>query len=174
MLNLAPMPSEPVPERPELEGEVSGRAKMARAVVGELLGKMGLEVKGRLVEDGEDEIHFDLVGEEAVRVIGKKGEALLALQFLANRILARRDAEGGQHVVLDAAGYRHRRREALINLAEQLAARAIEENKVVRLSPMSAHDRRVFHLALAEKDGVTTRSEGSGLFRPLLIIPGEE
>jgi spoIIIJ-associated protein len=174
MLNLEPIPSEPIPERPELEGEVSARAQAAREIVGQLLEKMGLEMEPRLVQDGEEEIHFDLIGGEAVRVIGKKGEALLALQFLANRILARRETEGGQHVVLDAAGYRQRRRDALVGLAEQLAARAMEENKVVRLSPMSAHDRRVFHLALAEKDGVTTRSEGSGLFRPLLIIPGEE
>ena len=98
----------------------------------------------------------------------------MALQFLANRIVARRETEGNQHVVLDAAGYRMRRREALVDLAQKLAGRAVEEQKVVRLSPMSAHDSRVFHLALAEKEGVTTRSEGSGLFRPLLIIPGDE
>ena len=65
------------------------------------------------------------------------------------------------------------RRDALADLAKKLAERAMQEQKVVRLSPMSAHDRRVFHLTLKEMDGVNTRSEGEGLYRNLLIIPSQ-
>jgi spoIIIJ-associated protein len=125
------------------------------------------------VEDGEAEIHFDLSGEDAPRVIGNKGEALLALQFLTNRIITRQTS-GDAHIVLDAADYRNRRREALAQLAERLASRAVDEEKVVRLSPMSAHDRRIFHITLQDNESVTTRSEGDGLYRPLLIIPASE
>lgn len=172
MLNVSILPAEPMPERPEVTGDVCERAQVAREVVAEMLEQMGLNLTARLVEDGE-EIQFDINGDDAARIIGKKGEALLALQFLTNRIVTRR-VEGDQHVVLDAAGYRRRRRDALVDLATKLTARAKEERKVVRLSPMSAHDRRVFHVTLAEIDGVSTRSEGSGLFRPLLIIPEED
>ena len=84
-----------------------------------------------------------------------------------------RSLEGDQVIVLDAANYRSRRRDALASLAKRLADRAVEEGKVVRLSPMSAHDRRVFHLTLKEVEDVDTRSEGDGLYRSLLIIPSE-
>ncbi len=173
LLNLETTPPEPMEERPEIEGEVSERARVGRDVLAEVVELAGLDVVPRLVEDGDDEIHFDLSGEDAVRVIGNKGDALLALQFLTNRIIARK-AEGDAHIVLDAASYRRRRREALAELARQLATRAVEEGKVVRLSPMSAHDRRIFHITLQEDDTVTTRSEGDGLYRPLLIIPASE
>ena len=83
------------------------------------------------------------------------------------------DESSEQVVVLDAVGYRERRRDALKDLATKLSNRALEENKVVRLSPMSAHDRRVFHLALRDREGVDTRSEGDGLYRNLLIIPSQ-
>jgi len=131
-----------------------------------------LNLSVHLVQDAEDEIHLDLRGDDEAKVIGTKGDALLSLQFLVNRIAGRED-EGDQVVVLDAANYRGRRRDALADLANRLAKRAIEEQKVVRLSPMSAHDRRVFHMTLKELEDVDTRSEGDGLFRNLLIIPAQ-
>jgi spoIIIJ-associated protein len=167
------MPPEPMEERPLFEGEPTERARVGGEVLSEVVKLAGLDVTPRLVEDADEEIHFDLAGEDAVRVIGNKGDALLALQFLTNRIIARK-AEGNAHIVLDAANYRSRRREALAQLAKQLAARAVDESKVVRLSPMSAHDRRIFHITLEEDDTVSTRSEGDGLYRPLLIIPAAQ
>jgi spoIIIJ-associated protein len=54
-----------------------------------------------------------------------------------------------------------------------LAERCVQERKAVRLSPMSAHDRRIFHMVLKDIDTVGTRSEGDGMYRHLLIIPAE-
>ena len=88
---------------------------------------------------------------------GERGETLLALQFVVNRIVARQ-LEGEQLIILDAAGYRERRRNALVHLAERLASKAEKDQKVVKLSPMSPHDRRVFHRALTDNDGVRTRA----------------
>ncbi|MBI3179874.1 MAG: Jag N-terminal domain-containing protein [Deltaproteobacteria bacterium] len=170
MLNLTTIPAEPPPERPEVQGEPTARAATGRKVLDEIIALLGMQLKPRLVEDGAEEIHYDLSGADASRVIGKGGEALLSLQFLLNRIVARTQ-DGPQHLVLDAANYRGRRRDALAELARKLAKRATEEKKVVRLSPMSAHDRRIVHLALADSQEVTTRSEGGGLYRSLLIIP---
>lgn len=170
MLGLDIMPTEPVEHRPEITAEASERAAAAKQVLAELIRLTGIEVQPRLVEDGVEEIHFDLVGAGEAQAIGNKGETLLSLQFLTNRILTRTN-EVQPHIVLDAANYRSRRKEALANLARTLAGRAVEERKVVRLSPMSAHDRRIVHITLQDHGGVTTRSEGEGLYRPLLIVP---
>ena len=113
-----------------------------------------------------------MTGEQCARVIGERGEVLLALQFIVNRIVTRQ-VEGDQLIILDAAGYRERRRNALVDLAERLAQRAERDQKIVKLSPMSPHDRRVFHRALTEHEGVRTESKGDGLYRNLLIIPSE-
>ena len=134
---------------------------------------MGMAADAVLVSENEAEVHVHLYGEDASRIIGKKGEVLLALQFVVNRILSRGEDEGEQVVVLDAGGYRERRQKALEELAKTLAERSVEVRKAVRLSPMSAHDRRIFHMVLKDIASVGTRSEGDGLYRHLLIIPAE-
>jgi spoIIIJ-associated protein len=164
--------------RPEITGEMSDKAKQGKQILNEVLRLMGWTANGHVVQDQPDEIHLDITGPDAKKVIGKKGEPLLSMQFLVNRMVSRdRDRDSDREtdgvVVLDVAGYREKRRSALADLARRLATRAVEEKKVVKLSPMSAHDRRVFHLTLTEMKGVTTRSEGDGLYRRLLIIPAE-
>lgn len=170
LLNLDASAASPVPERPALDGAGSELAEKARGVLGELVQKMGLTLNVVRVGENDDEIELDLRGTDTARVVGRKGEGILALQLLVNR-MASREAEEGKRIVIDAGGYRQRRREALADLARRLAARALEEHKVVRLSPMSAHDRRIFHITLETMAGVSTRSEGNGLYRKLLIIP---
>ena len=122
--------------------------------------------------DGRRRLAAVASSEQSARVIGDRGEVLLAFQFIVNRIVTRQ-VEGEQLIILDAAGYRERRRKALVELAEKLADRAERDQKVVKLSPMSPHDRRVFHRALTENEGVRTESKGEGLYRNLLIIPSE-
>ena len=172
LLKLDTQPHDVSAQRPAIEAKTP-RAKRAVTVVEDLVRLLGMKLSPHLVSDEETEMHIDLVGADEARMIGKKGEVLLALQFVVNRIISRGEEEGEQVVVLDAGGYRERRRTALQELAKRLASRAMEERKAVRLSPMSAHDRRVFHMTLKEMEGVTTRSEGDGLFRNLLIIPSE-
>jgi len=74
-------------------------------------------------------------------------------------------------VVVDAEGYRGRREDALMDLAQRLADKAVKSARPVPVEPMSAHDRRIVHMALAEHEGVTTESEGEGLFRRVVIFP---
>ncbi len=165
------------PKQEELRGRgaisnPSERALAASKVALDLIVLMGFDLEARVVEEAPDEIHIDLVGESSQDVIGPKGDLLLSLQFLVNRLVSR-DEERESVIVLDAAGYRERRRRALEDLATRLARRACEEGKAVRMQPMSAHDRRVFHMALRDVGGVATHSEGEGLFRRLLIVPTE-
>ena len=166
----------PPPRRPSI-AVTSTRAKRALEVVGNLLRLLHLQVDAHLVADGDEELQVDLHGTDEGSLIGRKGEALLALQFILNRMLGRleneEEAELGPVVVLDAGGYRERRRGALEDLARRLAERAIEAGKAVRMSPMSAQDRRTFHLALKGIDGIVSRSEGEGVYRNLLLVPAE-
>lgn len=151
----------------------SPRSSRALTVVAKMLELMGLRADTVLVSENEAEVHVHLYGADEARIVGRKGEVLLALQFIINRILSRQEDEGEQVVVLDAGGYRERRQKALEELAKTLAERSVQEGKAVRLSPMSAHDRRIFHMVLKDIATVGTRSEGDGLYRHLLIIPAE-
>jgi len=117
----------------------------------------------------DDRVLLNISGPESALLIGKKGQTLDSIQFLLNKMLSR----DGDHlpVVVDSNGYRERRVEALVQLAHRLCEKAVRSGKIVAVNPMSAHDRRIIHLALKETPGVTTRSEGEGIYRRLLIVP---
>src|SRR6266545_8386492 len=94
-----------------------------------------------------------------------------AVQYLVNRAVNPR-AEGRKWVNLDVGGFfREEGDPAVKAMAERLAASARRMRKVLAIAPISARERRQIHLALVGVEGVSTRSEGEGLFRQLLIIP---
>ena len=150
-------------------GEVSEKAAEGREVLLGVLTRMGIEGTVRVHEDAE-RVVLDVAGSEAGLVIGKKGQTLDALQYLVNKIV-NREREGRKPIVVDSEGYRDRRADSLVELAHRLGEKAIRTRRVIAVNPMSAHDRRIIHLALDKVPGVTTRSEGEGSFRRLLIIP---
>ena len=102
--------------------------------------------------------------------IGKKGQTLTALQFLANRVV-NRPGRQRRHVIVDAEGYRARREDTLATMAKRLGKQAVDEGKIITFEPMNPQDRRVVHLALAKFPGVVTKSEGEGEARRVQIIP---
>lgn len=118
----------------------------------------------------EEQICLDLDGDDAGALIGKKGRTLDALQLIVNKIVSR---QPGPHklVAVDCGGYRARRAASLSEMAKRLADKARDERKIIRLNPMSARDRRIIHLTLADEPGLATRSEGEGEERHLLIVP---
>ena len=104
-------------------------------------------------------------------MIGRRGQTLDALEYLVNRVVGR-DGEGGEgRIMVDVERYRERRREALEQLARRLAEKAKLTGRVVTVNPMSPRDRRIVHLTLQDDSGVATRSQGSGHYRKLLLIP---
>jgi spoIIIJ-associated protein len=121
-------------------------------------------------EDDEQEIRLEISGEDAGRIIGKKGQVLGALQFLTNRVL-NRPGEERRYVNVDAEGYRSRRDDSLAAMAKRLGKQAMTDGKIITFEPMPPRDRRVVHLALAKLEGVVTRSEGEGDTRRVQIIP---
>jgi spoIIIJ-associated protein len=146
--------------------------EQAADVLRNLLTRMGLEAEVVASEDVE-RVTLEVKGEETGLVIGKKGQTLDALQYLVNKIVSQglpEDAEG-KPINVDAEGYRGRRAESLIELAHRLAEKAKRTGRPVEAEPMSAADRRVIHVALAEMEGVSTQSEGEGIYRHLVVIP---
>ena len=145
-------------------------SEKAAEVLRKLLAAMGVE--GEVVASEDDErVSLEVKGPETGLVIGKKGQTLDALQYLVNKIVSRGAPDEGKPIHLDAEGYRSRRAESLVELAHRLAEKAKRTGKPVAADPMSPADRRVIHVALAEVPGLTTRSEGEGIHRHLVVIP---
>ena len=94
-----------------------------------------------------------------------------AVQYLVNRVANPR-AEGRKWVNLDVGGFREEGDPAVKAMALRLAAVAKRTGKVLAIAPISARERRQIHLALVDEEGVSTRSEGEGIFRQLLVVPG--
>jgi spoIIIJ-associated protein len=149
-----------------------GKADLASEMLNEILKRMGLIVDVTVREDAE-EVILDCAGEDAGRVIGKKGQTLDALQFLINKIV-NRFPDGRRHIVLDSGDYRVRRENGLASMARREAKRAVAQSRIITLEPMSPRDRRVIHLSLAKFPGVSTRSDGQGAERRVRIIPARQ
>ena len=114
---------------------------------------------------------IDITGEDSGLLIGRKGETLRALQFIVNLMVRNRAGEMNSRVVLDIEKYRERRNESLRAMAVRVAERVVASGKGIALEPMSAAERRVVHMALADHPRVTTQSAGSGEERKVTIMP---
>ncbi len=143
----------------------------AAKILRDILSKMKLEAEVVPTEN-EERITLEVKGPETGLIIGKKGQTLDSLQYLVNKIVSKKLAEGeGKAITVDAEGYRERRAESLVELAHKLAEKAKRTGKPVAADPMSAADRRIIHVTLANMAGLTTRSEGEGIYRHLVVIP---
>jgi len=105
-------------------------------------------------------------------LIGRRGQTLDALEYIVNRIVGREDGVWGR-VMIDVEHYRERRLEHLTQLAQRLAEKAKQSGRPVTLNPMSPRDRRVVHLALRGDTAISTRSQGEGHYRKVIILPAE-
>ncbi|HCA41167.1 MAG TPA: single-stranded DNA-binding protein [Aminobacterium sp.] len=134
-------------------------------VATDLLSFMNLSV----TVDGSEEGVLNLSGEDAGIVIGKYGETLKAMEYLLNLMLRDENREGRLH--LDSDGYRDRREASLQRLALAAARKAIRRGKPAYLEPMTSWERRIIHLALKDREDVTTRSVGEEPSRKVIICP---
>jgi spoIIIJ-associated protein len=112
-----------------------------------------------------------LVGEDLGLFIGRHGQTIDAVQHLAFKVANRDGGRGGVRVVVDAAGYRARREQALHRQAEQAAADAVSGGRPVALDAMSATERKVVHEYLKDRENVETYSEGTEPDRHLVVAP---
>lgn len=139
----------------------------ARRLIQDIAAAIGMDVTITSRQD-EDYLFVDVRGDELGILIGRRGQALDALQYLVNLAAGRVSSEK-QRIVVDVEGYRRRREETLQRLAERLAEKVQRSGERTELEPMSAHERRVIHLALQDNPHVTTYSEGEEPFRKVII-----
>ena len=168
---VASVDAEAVAEQAPVEPvDESVQAGEVREVVQRILDAIGVQARIEIVETDET-LTATIVGRELGLAIGKHGQTIDAIQYLANAVVWRGRGDERKAVVVDAAGYRARREATLDALAKRSAERAISSGRSVELDPMTAVERKVVHLALKETDGVVTRSEGTEPNRFVVIDP---
>jgi spoIIIJ-associated protein len=154
---------------PQPVAEDSDAAALVRELVEAVNSALGLGARVEIADDGE-EIRATCVGDDLGLLIGKHGQTIDAVQYLANAAVARALAARPM-VVVDAAGYRERRRATLEAIAVRSAEQALSSGRQVELEPMSSPERRLVHERLKLVDGVETRSEGTEPNRYVIVLP---
>lgn len=145
-------------------------AERARELVEGVLDELDLDGEV-VVEEDDERISLAVDGDDDYGLlIGKRGQTIDALQLLCYQA-AFRGMRERKRVVVDAAGYRARRRETLEGRADRAAEQALTNNRVVEMDPMSAQERRVVHERLKERAGVETYSEGDEPHRCVIVAP---
>jgi spoIIIJ-associated protein len=146
----------------------SEAAASALEFVDRIAGAIGADVSATVAER-EGTVTVTCSGRDLGLFIGKHGQTIDAIQYLANAVAR---AAGEEHeVVVDAAGYRARRAAALEAVAQRSARRAAATGRRVDLDPMTAVERKVIHEALKDDPEVETESEGSEPNRYVVVLP---
>jgi spoIIIJ-associated protein len=149
----------PVDAAPRESRDESELAASVRDLLELVTDGIGVRCRIDVVEDDES-VTVSCTGAELGMLIGRHGQTIDAIQYLANAIVARQLGDERKAVVVDAAGYRARRGATL----EAMALRAAEQARTgerVELEPMSAVERKVVHLRLQDEPGIETASEGA-------------
>jgi spoIIIJ-associated protein len=159
-----------VPEPAAKQDELpAAPVERVRAIVERIVDALELDA-GVEVEEDDEAITARVEGEDLGLLIGRRGQTIDAVQLLCYRA-AFRGMRERKRVIVDAAGYRERRREALERQADQVADRALRNNRAAELEPMSAQDRRVVHNHLKDRAGLETYSEGEEPERRVIVAP---
>jgi len=144
-------------------------AERLRDLVTRVIHALGLKATVDITET-DAELRADVNGDDLGLLIGKHGATIDALQHLAVRIALHGEPHDRQ-VVIDAAGYRERRAEALHRTADRGVAEALRYDRPVELEPMRSLERKVVHNYLATRSDIETHSEGDEPDRRLVITP---
>lgn len=142
----------------------------AQAFMKELTTLMGLEIDIAVALDTDGHIFLTLDGDPQGILIGRRGETLDALQYLTS-LKVNKGQEQYIRVTIDSEGYRQKREEALVRLANRMANRARKTGRRVSMEPMNPYERRIFHSALQAAPGIVTHSEGEEPNRHIVITP---
>lgn len=161
---------------PGLRGEAtisnsshSDKASKAKSIVETILGKCCSSASVQVVKD-DDTIQLDITGDCGEILIEKNGQTLDALQYIVNKIV-NRSPENRKPIVLDTQGYREQRVTSLTEMALQLGKKAKKLGRPVITGPMNPYERRIVHLTLKNDGGLTTKSQGEGINRKIVISP---
>jgi len=165
-------PLVPAPE------EMSDTVEATKGVLEILLSKMGVPATVTPCTQplAEEEIGittdfaFDIKGDDLGILIGRRGETLACLQYVVKLIMANQ-GNTWLPIFIDVDGYKERRYSALRSLALRMAEQVKVKRIPFTMEPMSAFERRIIHLTLADDTDVTTESTGMGEARKVVILP---
>ncbi len=130
-----------------------------------------LKVKASIEkDDSEEDIVYNIEGEDLGIVIGKDGTTLSSIGFLIN-IIVNRGEEEYARINIDAEGYNKKKKLKLEQFAVETAGQVEKENEPVTLRPMNPFERRVIHLTLRENTAVQTESHGEDPERYIIVKP---
>lgn len=153
--------------------------QIAKEIVTELLEHMAVEADVVAVDNpsvmplssGDPATVFiDINGRDLGMLIGRRGENLGQLQYIVN-LLMNKQCDDWVRVIVDVEGYRIRREESLIGLAERVARQVARNRRPISLEPMPPNERRIVHLTLQNQPDVSTESSGEGPLRRVTIYP---
>jgi spoIIIJ-associated protein len=176
-----PPPRPDAPERPAAKAERvdAEEEQTAKEIVRELLQHMGIEADVVAVDNpstmalGPDDpptIFIDILGRDLGMLIGRRGDNLAQIQYMVN-LLANRRIGDWTRIIVDVEGYRSRREESLIGLAERVARQVARSRRPIVLEPMPPNERRIVHMVLKSNPDVTTESNGEGANRRITVQP---
>lgn len=148
--------------------DTSEEEQAARELVQRIASAIGANVTASSSENAGI-VTVTCSGADLGLFIGKHGQTIDAIQYLANAIA--RAGGGEREVIVDAAGYRARRTAALATVARRTARRAAATGRRVELDPMTPVERKIVHEALKDDPEVETMSEGSEPNRYVIVLP---
>lgn len=161
-----------------LFGKLKGEARVEAVFEQTKANAAGEYIKGILknmdinsdvsITENEDGILIDILGDTTGAVIGRRGETLDAIQYLVSMAANRGDKEYVR-ITVDCCGYREKRKVILEELAEKIAKTVIRTGRTSTLEPMNPYERRIIHSAVANIEGVTSRSVGDEPYRKVII-----
>ncbi len=158
----------PVKEQQILEKVEEQTIQAVEQFVKDTLKAMNMEVEITSAIDEDGALCVDMKGDHMGILIGKRGQTLDSLQYLANRV-ANKHQSGYVRVKLDTENYRARREETLRHLAKNIAHKVKRNRRPVVLEPMNPYERRIIHSALQSDPYVTTHSEGEEPYRKVVV-----
>ena len=162
-------PVKPAAKEEQVLAEVEEQTiKAVEQFLKDTLKAMDMEVEITSSIDGDGALYVDMKGGHMGILIGKRGQTLDALQYLANRVANKHQA-GYVRVKLDTENYRARREETLKHLAKNIAHKVKRNRRPVVLEPMNPYERRIIHSALQSDPYVTTNSEGEDPYRKVVV-----
>ena len=159
---------EPVKEQQVLAPVEDQTIQAVEQFVKDTLKAMNMEVEITSSIDEDGALCVNMKGDHMGILIGKRGQTLDSLQYLANRV-ANKHQSGYVRVKLDTENYRARREETLKHLAKNIAYKVKRNRRPVVLEPMNPYERRIIHSALQSDPYVTTHSEGEEPYRKVIV-----
>lgn len=172
-------PETPAPRQTVADDLLEEYEQLAKDIVVELLGMMAVEADVVAVDNpsvmpvGADDpptVFIDIMGRDLGLLIGRRGDNLSQFQYLVN-LLLNRQTDDWVRAIIDVEGYRIRREESLIGLAERVGRQVARNRRAISLDPMPPNERRVVHLTLQNQPDVSTESSGEEPLRRVTIVP---